>query len=401
MVQVKTNERKKPWDPKPEDQKVDGKNYRDGKDQLIRDALRFFELFPDIKTNNVKCNFSVAFPLASKSDEKEVLTQEDFEEDHQDTLLAKLGISYLGEDDVHPQPEMEETYVRLVARYLGQHSQIPSKKASEALVKGLETLNMAVQSADSVFGSVATDTMEMEEEENCENSSNAKKAISSDRLMQKIRRAKEDAKYRKVFEKQNGKIPFAELKINKQTKLLFHSKHKTHPLYGNAVTDAVLQALDENSSHQGPAKLIERLTQQKFVLHTEHAEEEDHTKVVNEHCNSCGQCKEVKAIRDLLPDSSDGLLQIPEELVQRVIAFGDLKHQGSTKCLKRLKSWCTFLQDFDKMVNNPQQYSISFAQIPSFPDSCTLFQVSEMRQSQCSSHPRFGAKGSDQQETPS
>ena len=46
IFQVKTNESKRPWDQNPEDQKVDGKNYKDGKEQLLRDALRFLELFP-------------------------------------------------------------------------------------------------------------------------------------------------------------------------------------------------------------------------------------------------------------------------------------------------------------------------------------------------------------------
>ena len=41
-MQVKTNEHDSPWDPKPEDQKVDGssKLYKDGIDQLERDTLR-------------------------------------------------------------------------------------------------------------------------------------------------------------------------------------------------------------------------------------------------------------------------------------------------------------------------------------------------------------------------
>ena len=338
---MKTNESKRPWDPRPEDQKVDGKNYKDGKEQLVRDALRFFELFPDIKTTDVKCNFAVAFPLAAKSDDKEVLTEEDFDEEHQDTLLSKLGILFPGanDDDTDQQQLMKETYVKLVARYLGQHSHLPSKKASEALVKGLGTLKMAVQGADSVFESVANN-MEIEEKESRNN--DAKKAITSDMFMQEIRRAKEDAKYRKQFQKQNGKIPLAELEINKQTKLLVHSKNKSRPLYGKAVADAVLQALDETSSHQGPEKVLERISKEKYVFHNEHAEELDPVKMVEDHCKTCSQCKEVEAIKELLPKSDPGLLQIPEEHLQRVLEFGDLKHQGFAECSKRLKAWCTF-----------------------------------------------------------
>ena len=211
---MKTNETKIPWDPRPEDQKVDGKNFRDGKNQILRDALRFFELFPDIKATDVKCNFAVAFPLASKSDEKEVLTKEDFDEEHQDTLLSKLGIFFPHDDGAHPQPHMEETYVKLVARYLGQHSHLPSKKASEALVKGLEILKTAVQGADSVFGyALAAKDIEIKEEESRNN--DVKKAIANDKFMVKIRHvvkttqqkatthAKENDKFVGTFKKQN------------------------------------------------------------------------------------------------------------------------------------------------------------------------------------------------------
>ena len=56
-LQVKTNEADTPWDPKPEDQKVDGKLFKDGVDQLKRDVLRLLELTPDIPNGipNVRC----------------------------------------------------------------------------------------------------------------------------------------------------------------------------------------------------------------------------------------------------------------------------------------------------------------------------------------------------------
>ena len=53
-LQVKTNEADTPWDPKPEDQKVDGRLFKEGVDQLERDVLRFLELTPDILMSNVK-----------------------------------------------------------------------------------------------------------------------------------------------------------------------------------------------------------------------------------------------------------------------------------------------------------------------------------------------------------
>ena len=153
---MKTNEAKIPWEPKPEDQSVDGKNYKGAKEQLVRDTLRFFELFPDIKTSDVECHFAVAFPLASRVEGKEdVLTEEDFLEEHLGSLLSKLGIDSFVES---PTTKMEETYLKIVARYLGQHSQLPSKNGSEALANGLEALELATQSADSVFETVVNET---------------------------------------------------------------------------------------------------------------------------------------------------------------------------------------------------------------------------------------------------
>ena len=170
-------------------------------------------------------------------------------------------------------------------------------------------------------------------------------------FMQKIRRAKEDTKSHKEFLKQNDKIPLAELEINKKTKLLVHSKSKSRPLYGKAVTDAVLKALDETSSHQGPAKVLERISKEKYVFHNEHAEELDPVKIVEDHCKTCSQCTEVEAIKEHLPKADLGLLPIPEEHIERVLEFGDLKHQGFAECSKRLKAWCTF-PDFYLTVKN-------------------------------------------------
>ena len=90
-MQVKTNEDDSPWDPKQEDQKVDGssKLYKDGIDQLERDTLRFLELCPDIKMADVKIATNVAFPFVHKSSEK-ALTKDDFEPENLAPLCLQL-----------------------------------------------------------------------------------------------------------------------------------------------------------------------------------------------------------------------------------------------------------------------------------------------------------------------
>ena len=96
---MKTNEADSPWDPKREDQKVDGsaKLYKDGIDQLDRDILRFLELNPDIKMADIKIATNVAFPLAHESSER-ALTEVDFDPENGKVLLEKLGVpkEYLG-----------------------------------------------------------------------------------------------------------------------------------------------------------------------------------------------------------------------------------------------------------------------------------------------------------------
>ena len=117
---MKTNKAETPWDPKPEDQKVDGKLFKDGVDQLERDVLRFLELTPDIPMSDVRIATNVAFPLASEPSER-ALTREDFLSENAPLLLEKLGVpkEYLQ----FPQSSVkdttagdEETFKRIICR---------------------------------------------------------------------------------------------------------------------------------------------------------------------------------------------------------------------------------------------------------------------------------------------
>ena len=89
-MQVKTNEDSVPWDPKAEDQRVDGRNLKAGVDQLERDTLCFLELIPDVNMAGVRIATNVAFPLAQESTDM-ALTKEDFKPENARGLLEKLG----------------------------------------------------------------------------------------------------------------------------------------------------------------------------------------------------------------------------------------------------------------------------------------------------------------------
>ena len=146
---MKTNESDTPWDPKPElDQKDDGKLYKAGLDQLDRDVLRFLELVPDIQMAKVTIATNVAFPLASKPSDR-ALTKDDFLADNAKILLERLGVPkecFQGSSyPPSPTSEDEETYKRIICRYLGAHAQVPAKISLE---KGLEALNLAVKGTE-------------------------------------------------------------------------------------------------------------------------------------------------------------------------------------------------------------------------------------------------------------
>ena len=128
---MKTNEADTPWDPKAEDQKVDGRLFKDGVDQLERDVLRFLELTPDIPMSSVKIATSMAFPMASESSER-ALTKKDFLSENAAQLLGKLGVpeEYLQLPErflKRPTSDDEEILKKITCRYLGAHAKVQTK----------------------------------------------------------------------------------------------------------------------------------------------------------------------------------------------------------------------------------------------------------------------------------
>ena len=139
---MKTNEADSPWDPKPEDPKVDGRLFKDGVDQLERDVLRFLELTPDIPMSSVSIATNLAFPMASESSER-ALTKEDFLTENIPQLLEKLGVPkeylHLPERSLeNPTSEDAETFNKIICRYLGAHAKVQSKIPMDQGVRALE-----------------------------------------------------------------------------------------------------------------------------------------------------------------------------------------------------------------------------------------------------------------------
>ena len=380
FLQVKTNESDTPWDPKPEsDQKVEGsssrKLYSDALDQLDRDVLRFLELVPDIQMATVKIATNVAFPLAPASSER-ALTKDDFSPDNAAGLLEKLGVPRECLQDPRGPPSRraddEETYKKMICRYLGAHSQIPAKISME---KGLRSLNLAVRSTEAGLGVEATaSTFDREEVDNM------RKAVAKDKRMREIRSATEIHKFGKKFQDKNIDIPLNDLKADKD-RFLKQVSTNTFPLYGLPVIKAVLKAVDEEVAHQGSQAIISGLVKEKYVFFDENGIPLDHRKKVDEHIQGCTDCSEVQKIKDkVIPPASatpvqnpedielgvqsNGtipahgiLLQIPEDVEPEVLLFADNRHQGFAEAHRRVKTWVD-LPDLKRKVHTINIYEV-------------------------------------------
>jgi len=223
---------------------VDSKNYKTGVDQLERDVLRFLELIPDIKMAGVRIATNVAFPLASERPQRpaRAITEKDLLSENAPVLLEKLGIpNDLIQKNFEgiPSTEDEETFKRIVSRYLGAHSKVQVKIPMDM---GLEALELAVRGTEGGFGAQASDsTLDKAVEV-----SSIRKAVASDAMMNKIRYALQTPKFANKFQTQNPSIPLQDIEVDKE-RFLKQTSTGNYPLYGTPVIEAVVRAADEKS----------------------------------------------------------------------------------------------------------------------------------------------------------
>ena len=348
-LQVKTNEADSPWDPKGEDQKVDGsaKLYKDGIDQLDRDTLRFLELNPDIEMANIKIATNVAFPLAHESS-KRALTKGDFEPENAKVLLVKLGVP---EEYLQPQQRCgsplesekaktvdesstaETTYKKIVCRYLGAHAKVSARIEIDT---GLEALELAIKGTEGGF-EAQDSTLPSEEEE----VTNMRKAVADDPRMKEIKRAVLIPKFGNKFQKENPNIPLKDLK-NDSKRFLKHLPTKRYPLFGLPVIRAVIGAADNDSVHQGAEAITNLLEKEKYLFYNEKGESLDLNTAVDLHVQDCSDCSHVREIKSKVPPNEDHLLEIPTSLEYEVLLFADGRHLGFAEAYRRVKSWASF-----------------------------------------------------------
>ena len=92
------------------------------------------------------------------------------------------------------------------------------------------------------------------------------------------------------------------------------------------------------------------IKKEKFEFFTKEAETIDIEEAVKKHVKSCEDCKEVQEIKKLLVTEPDKpRLTVPENMMARVLSYGDRHHQGYHQINRRLKSW-TYFEDYDDKV---------------------------------------------------
>ena len=343
---MKTNEDNTPWEENPRDQKVDSKNYKTGVDQLERDVLRFLELIPDIKMAGVRIATNIAFPLASESTER-AITAEDLLSENAPVLLEKLGIpndliqkNFQG----NPSTEDEETFKRIVSRYLGAHSKVQVKIPMDM---GLEALELAVRGTEGGFGAQASDsTLDKAVEV-----SSIRKVVASDARMNKIRYALQTPKFVNKFQTQTPSIPLQDIEVDKD-RFLKQTSTGNYPLYGTVVIEAVVRAADEEAGHQGVAAITKLLVDGKYAFYDEQGNPLDPETIVHKHIQGCTDCSEVQAIKikAVRSTAGDPLFKIPGTVEHEVLLYADKQHQGFAAAYDRVKGWADF-PDFKQKVS--------------------------------------------------
>ena len=334
---MKRNETQKPWEPNQADQQVDARLYKEGLEQLCRDALRFMELLPDVMMTNVKIHLKLAFPLSENPTCEDVLSKEDFENENKDKLLKYLGI-HPRHKIIPPTATMEETFRRIVCRYIGPHSQVRSKTASESYKASFEALQLATKGTETYVDAGVSNIL-LKTEDGPEQS--VAQAVSNDSFMQKVRKAKIYQSFGENFQKHYPKICLKGLDTHKD-RFLVLTNSRNYPLFGQKVIATVLHTLDESISHQGKENLIEILDKQKYVLFDENGNLLEITKTVNKHVKDCADCIEVRLLKDILDKKKKSYMKIPEETVARLLTYADKRHQGYAKAFTRIKTWCKF-----------------------------------------------------------
>jgi len=149
--------------------------------------------------------------------------------------LQKLGLQ-TEMLNIKTDPEVLSTYQHVVSRYIGIHTAVPSKTASEAFCQSMSALGLAERSLETVFDSQLNER-DLEEDNTNET---RKSVIANNSLMKNNRPAIENAALRKKFQKDHPELPLKVLKVEKaysEHMLMF--KDGMHPIFGKIMAETI------------------------------------------------------------------------------------------------------------------------------------------------------------------
>ena len=328
-----------PYDPNEADQDISKKNVEKGNQQLLSDILRFLEVFKDIRAKDkIQMRSSLAFPLCCKEDPK-YLTKNDLNPNNSKQLLQKLGFP-MENTKKTPDSFSVSIYQQVVSRYIGLHSTVPSKCASESFCLSSNMLGLAERNMESVFGS---QVQNIQNDEFAAKKS-LKNVCANDPLMKDVRNMLEQTSYRAKFESQHPKlleyITAQDVKVDKLVSEYVFTNKKGHPIFGEAIKK-VIEVVDDLTYHQGPKKILEYLKEKKISGISENGEELQMKKWVTKHVDNCSDCDFVQKLRAQYR-TDEKMIQINESDILSVLQFTDRKHQGLREAYRRIKTWCDF-----------------------------------------------------------
>ena len=334
-----------PFEYNEEDQTISKQNVKKGTEQLEHDALRFLEICSDVKAEEfVDIGMMLAFPLCKEREEK-YLTKEDFFEENDSQLLEKLGFP-MDRLNTTPDPKLASLYQRVISRYLGIHSMVPCKSASESFCHSMNMLGQTERSMESVFDSQVRNI----QADYSTGNKTLKMILANDDLMKEIKLSIEKSAFKTKFKTKYPNIDFEKLKLaSGSSEQMFTDKKGMHPIFGKVVEEAIA-VVDEMISHQGPQEILKYFKQKKIVALNENGEVMKFEVIVGQHVKNCHNCTFVQQMKTKYPTDGSLVQIIEEEDISSVLKFSDEKHQGLREARRRIKSWCDF-QGFEERVS--------------------------------------------------
>ena len=301
----------------------------------------------DVEMKNVAFETLLACPYAETENTKQqnsvkILTKQYFEKGNEEKLLNALDITIPSSQNTISTATLE-TYQKCVCRYLGMHSQVKLKTKAQSFLKVEKKMNLVIEANETMMEATASqDDGDNDSEIMFAQNDKVSKSISSDILMRGIKSAKRDKNYRKKFKKENPNIPIDNLQLKNEK---VQDQSNNYPLYGEKLVERVLQIIDEGCAHQGITEILKTIEKEKYEFFSKEAIPIVCDEAVKIHVTNCEDCKEVQEIKKLLVKEPDKpRLTVPENMMARVLSYGDRHHQGYHQINRRLKSW-TYCED--------------------------------------------------------